>query len=327
MDIHLLKDGTWQVVDDEGVVASGSRKNGMYLLNVKKSDTVKIAAIGQQARTVMDWHRSLGHLNFTDLMCLADKLGIKKTDAVPECKTCPLAKITRKPHKKNKDKPKIKSTQPLERIHTDLSGKIRTPAVGGYQYFLTFIDDYSRFLTIYLIKSKDEVYEKFCDFKSLVENQFETKIKKVRSDNGTEYTNHRFKQLLRESGIVHEQTNVESPEENGVAERMNRTIGNGVRSALIDSGMPSRYWPHAVQYITQTRNVSPSSSLNFKTPFELWYGKTFDYKKLHRFGCTVVARKIDSGGKFGDRGSECNLLCLSTERNGYTLLRKSDCDG
>ena len=324
MDILLMRDGTWKVVDDDGIVASGVRKNGMYLLSVKESDTAKIAAIGRQSRTIMDWHRSLGHLNFSDLLGMSEKLGIKKPYTIPECKTCSLAKISKRPHKKDKSKSKIESTQPLERIHTDLSGKIRTPAIEGYQYFLTLIDDYSRYLTVFLIKSKQEVYEKFVEFQELVENQFEKKIKKVRSDNGTEYTNQHFVQLFKEKGILHEHTNVESPEENGVAERINRTIGNGVRSSLIDSGMPTRYWPYAVQYITQMQNVSPCSSLDFKTPFELWHGKQFDYKKLHRFGCTCVAKVVDKSGKFGNRGVECRLLCLSTDQNGYTLLRKSD---
>ena len=248
MDIFLLRNGTWKVVDDEGVVATGKRKGGMYLLDVEKSDIAKISAIGRRSRTLLDWHRSLGHLNFTDLLRLSDKLGIKKPHDTPECKTCSLAKIARKPHKKDKSKPKIESTELLERIHTDLSGKIRTHAVGGYQYFLTFTDDYSRYLTVYLIKSKHEVYEKFVEFKQLVENQFGKRIRKVRSDNGTEYTNHRFEQLFKGNGILSELTNVESPEENGVAERVNRTIANGVRSVLIDSGMLSKYWPYAIQY-------------------------------------------------------------------------------
>lgn len=222
INIHLMRTGHWYIEDDDGVVATGVRKNGMYVPDVKKPNTLKLAAMGQKKRTLMKWHRSLGHLNFADVLRLADKLYIKTPDEIPECKTCLLAKITRKPRKSNnKDKPKIEATEVLERIHTDLSGAIRTHSAGGYKYFLTFIDDYSRYLTVYMIKSKEEVYQKYCDFKAMVKNQFGKKIKKVRSDNGTEYTNQRFQKVLKDSGIQHELTNVDSSFENGVAERIN----------------------------------------------------------------------------------------------------------
>ena len=98
----LLKDGTWKVVDDAGVVATEIRKNGMYLLKVKESDTVKVAAIARQSRTTMKWHRSLGQLNFTDLLRLSEKLGIQKPYTVPECETCSLAKTAKSHIRKTK---------------------------------------------------------------------------------------------------------------------------------------------------------------------------------------------------------------------------------
>ena len=324
MDILLSRDGTCRVFDDDGVVATGVKRNGMYLLDMRSRscESLRTATIQKKKRTAMEWHRTLGHMNFRDLLRLSDKLKIDETTEIPDCKCCLLAKMAKKPYKKDKNRPKIESTEPLERIHTDLSGIIRTPAVGGFKYFLTFIDDYTRYVTVYLLKSKEEVFEKFTEFKNLVENQFGKKIKKIRSDNGTEYTNHRFQQLLKDSGILMEPTHVDSPQENGVAERMNRTIGNGVRSVLIDSNMPSR--PFAVRHVVQLRNASPNSSLDFKIPFELWNRKVFDYGRVQRFGCTAVAKKIEITGKIADKGCECKLLCLSTDRSGYTLLRKSD---
>ena len=264
----------------------------------------------------MEWHRALGHLNFTDLRRIMKKLGVVSNEETPECKTCLLAKMTRTSFS-DKD---IKSTQPLQLIHTDLSGIIRSPACHNYNYFLTFTDDMSRYTTVYLLKSKDEVHQKFTKYKALVENQFGTTIKKVRSDNGTEYTCGRFQEVIKTAGIDHCFTNTNTPEQNGVSERLNRTIANGVRCELIESKLPTRLWPYAVEYVVQTRNASPHAKLNFKIPYEMWHGRTPEYEMYHPFGCTAIAYNADAEGKWEPRGLDCRFLMLSRQKKGYTLL-------
>lgn len=283
MDVLLRKDGTCLVYDEKEIIATGQLQDGMYVMNLGKdynSQTKKIiAATKHKSRTLMDWHKAIGHLNFTDLRRLLKNFNVKVDGKNPECKICLLAKMTRSSHSPKN----IKSNEPLEKVHTDLSGIIRTPSVGNIRYFLTFIDDYTRFTTVYLLKSKEEVFEKFVEYKAFVENKFSRKIKKLRSDNGTEYTNHRFQLLIKESGIDHQFTEVNTPQQNGVSERMNRTIENGVRSVLIESGIKSRFWPYAVQYVVQTRNCSPNSSVNHQIPYKMWHGEEPDLDRFYQF--------------------------------------------
>lgn len=177
----------------------------------------------------------------------------------------------------------------LEKIYTDLSDTIRIPSVGNCSYYLTFTYDFSRYTTVYLLRSKEDVCDKFIEFKALVENKFDRKIKKLRSDNGTEYKNHRFRQVTVEAGIEHEFTENATPEQNGVSERMNRAIGNSVRSVLIDSKLPVKYWTYAVQYVVQMRNVSRNSAIGGKIPYEIWNGKDPDYNCFYPFGCDAIA--------------------------------------
>ena len=320
MDILLRQDGTCIVFDGDEIVIVGHQSAGMYVMDVggkfANGESTVIAALRPALRSLMDWHRALGHVNFNDLCRLKSYLNISRTNEPKECKSCLLAKSTRLIFGTVSDRKKAV----LELIHTDLSGTLRVPSVGGISYFLTFTDDYSKYTTVYLLKTKDEVYSKFVEYKAYVENKFNTKIKALRSDNGTEYTNHRFQNLVKESGIDHQHTHVDTPQQNGISERMNRTIKNGVRSVMIESGLPMKYWPFAVKHVTQTRNVSPNSSIDFKTPYELWTGSLPDYGVFYPFGSFAVAHKRKPEHVFDERGVECRLLMNAEDKNGYVLL-------
>ena len=325
MDVLLRKDGVCLVYDGDDIVATGQLKNGMYVMNFSETANFSgknvVAAQTKKMRSLIYWHKTLNLLNAGDLKLLLKKLDIKTEDEDFECKTCLLAKMTRSSHKPQE----IKSKRPLDLIYTDLSRIIRTPSSGNYKYFLSFVDDYSRYSTVYLLKSKEEVCEKFDHFKAFVENKFERKIKELRSDNGTEYTNDRFQKIITESGINHERTQIKTPQQNGVAERLNRTIGNGVRSALIGSGLPSRYWPQAVKHVVQMRNVSPNSAIDNQIPYELWHERCANYDDFHHFGCTAIVYNEEATAKLADpKGIECRLLCLSSNKKGYVLLSVFD---
>lgn len=131
--------------------------------------------------------------------------------------------------------------------NSDISGKIRISNQSGYSYFLTFIDDFLRFTTVYLIKEKSEIVKFFKEFKEMMENKFERKIAALRSDNGTEYRNLQMVHFCKENGIRMEFTVPHSPQQNGVAERLNRTIDDMAKSLLIGARLPTRFWPEAIQ--------------------------------------------------------------------------------
>ena len=113
---------------------------------------------------------------------------------------------------------------PLDLIHSDVCVKVGSPSLSGSEYFVTFIDSYSHYTWVYVLKRKDQVFESFLEWKALVENFTERKLKVLWTDNGGEFTSGRFKERLSQHGIRHETTVPKNPEQNGTAERMNCTL-------------------------------------------------------------------------------------------------------
>ena len=168
-------------------------------------------------------------------------------------------------------------------------------SIGGSRYVLTFIDDYSRYVTTYLLKKKSDVLSKFKEYVNFIENSTEgmkvknlliwNHVKGVRSDNGGEYCSQEFMNFCNSKGISHQHSNPYTPEQNGVAERYNRTLIESVRSMLISAQLPLNLWAEAVSTSVYLHNRSPTSALQSKTPYECWYGQKPDVSELRVFGC------------------------------------------
>ena len=122
----------------------------------------------------------------------------------------------------------------LHLIHSDLSSMLPVTSLGGCYYYMMFIDEFSHKTWIYFLKNKDEAFKWFCTFKAVVENQSGKKIKNFRTKNGTEYELNEFNEFFREADIKRETTTVYTLEQNGVAERKNRTIVEVSRAMLYD---------------------------------------------------------------------------------------------
>lgn len=112
---------------------------------------------------------------------------------------------------------------------------------GGAEYFLTFTDDKTKYTWVYILKTKDQVFDCFLQWKALVERQSKRKLKTLRTDNGGEYTSNKFEKYLKDEGIRHEKTVPKTPKQNGVAERLNRTLVESARSMLLDANLSKRY--------------------------------------------------------------------------------------
>ena len=243
------------------------------------------------------WHHRLGHLNnkymrdmYIRSMVDGMKMNMGGKDHV-SCEACILGKMQRN------SCPKVSSNRAsrlLELIHTDVCGPMQVPSIGGNRYFVTFTDDFSRYTTVYFMKNKSEVFSMFKEYANLVENKTGCKIKKlnfwstvksVRSDNGGEYLSKAFHAFCVEKGISHQLTNPYTPEQNGVSERLNRTIVESVRSMLIHSNLPLKFWANAVHCAVYAHNRSPTSALESSTPFECWFGRKPDVSNMRVFGC------------------------------------------
>lgn len=216
-------------------VGKGYALNGMFKLNVivVKNAINKMNSSAYLIESSNVWHGRLGHVNFNSMRRLIKFNGIPNfhIDSNYKCETCVEAKLTRSSFKSVERK-----TEPLDMIHTDICDLKSLPTKGGNKYFITFIDDCTKYCYVYLLKSKDEAIDKFVLYKTEVENQLGRKIKVVRSDRGGEYVSP-FADLCAKHGIRHEFTAPYSPQQNGIAKRKNHTLKEMVNDILISSGL------------------------------------------------------------------------------------------
>ena len=218
--------------------------------------------------TLLNWHRRLGHISFDKVKQLAEDhsgIVIDGSSSNPTCVSCVSAKLTRNP---NSSPTTRITTAPLQLVHSHLAGPMKTTSLGGAHYYLLFIDDYSRYTIIYALRQKSDTFSKFREYKALVQNYHDYKIKALRSDNGGEYTSHQFAKFLRDSGISHEKTAPYSPEQNGVSERANRTLVGRAKAMILDGNMRDNLLAEAIHTAVYLNNRSPTSAKN-KTPYEL----------------------------------------------------------
>ena len=146
---------------------------------------------------------------------------------------------------------------------------MNTDSIGGRRYFVTFIDDYSRCCKVYFMRRKWEVLEKFKEFEAGVTNESGMTIGTLRIDNGGEYVSNIFTNYLKSKGIRHELTIAHTPEQNGVAERMNRTLMESARAMIAHAGLPNHYWAEAVATAAYICNRTPTTAIKEnKTPYE-----------------------------------------------------------
>src|SRR3954462_8218336 len=163
------------------------------------------------------WHCRLGHISWKRMKKLHDDGVLTSFDleSFETCESCLLGKMTKTPFSKSCET----ASDLLGLVHSDVCGPMSTAARGGYEYFITFTDDLSRYGYIYLMKHKSEAFEKFKEFQNEAQNQLGKKIKFLRSDRGGEYMSHEFVDHLKSWGILLKLTPPVYPQRNGVSER------------------------------------------------------------------------------------------------------------
>ena len=277
----------------------------LYRVNIVDNDKKVLKESAYIAHNCNLWHYRFGHMNSKYIEQLINKNlvhGMKKCEdnvcssttlGVDNCEPCTLAKMTRK------SCPKVtnnRSSNILEIIHSDVCGPMQVNSHGGSRYILSFIDDATRYATIYLIKKKHEVLDKFKEYVNLVENHTgrqvsklnilnNGRVKNIRSDGGGEYSSNEFIKYCADKGIVHQFSNPHTPEQNGVAERLNRTLVESVRSMIFHANLTPEFWAEAASTAVYLHNRSPTTSLSNTTPYECWFGKKPDVSNLKVFGC------------------------------------------
>ncbi|KAL0290776.1 UNVERIFIED_CONTAM: Retrovirus-related Pol polyprotein from transposon TNT 1-94 [Sesamum angustifolium] len=185
----------------------------------------------------------LGHISQKGLELLQKEgVLIDKIEKLKFCDECVMGKQHKVQFPASQNPNPVSSSSILDYVHADVWGPSNISTHGGNKYFLSIIDNFSRKVFVFLMKHKSDVFENFRKWKILVENQTGKKLKVLRTDNGLEFCNQSFSNLCDECGIKRHKTNPYTPQQNGVAERMNRTLLEKVRCMLISSGLPKSFW-------------------------------------------------------------------------------------
>ena len=235
-----------------------------------------LATNGTASATLETWHRRLCHrtLDTTTVHYLSSKvsdLNVSNTERISS-KICGICALGRQ-HKEAETKSREKAKELLQVVHTDLCGPMQTPTLNGEKYFIAFTDEMSGRVSICLLQSKDGALAAFQAYKARAEKSAGREIKSLRSDGGGEYIGNRFQQYLREEGIQHIVSPPYSPSQNGLAERMNRTIMDNARYILQDSKLSTTFWGEAVLTVTHVHNRLPSPTRKDIAPIAYWTGK------------------------------------------------------
>ena len=306
---------------NQRIVATASLIGSLYHLNVTDEREVAHAAVKDSNEIL--WHRRYGHVGFRGLEILAanqmvDGFDYQKSSETKFCEPCIDGKHRRSTFPSTGGK---RASEILELIHSDVCGKLDTKSLSGAEYFLTFIDDKSRFAWVYVLKQKSEVFSKFVEWKAMIEKATGKQMKTLRSDNGGEYVAKDFEHYLKSNGIRHQLTVRKTPEQNGVAERFNRTLVEMVRAMLSDSGLAKKFWAEAVSTACYLRNRSSTTAVRGMTPHEALYGEKPNVQHLKVFGCDAYAHvPKDERRKLDAKAQRCVLLGYGTETKGYRLF-------
>ena len=319
----VIKEGNYVLFDDDNVRifsnakalrAIGERKNKLYYLRCKElakanSNEANMASVGKKENLKL-WHRRLGHAGNTRIQgaiknnaIQGTKIGIRELQYEGDlCEPCELAKAKRIPFP-NQSMPW--TTKRLQLVHSDICGPLTPRSLGGNSYFITFTDDFSRVSRVYFLKQKSQALDALKDFVASAENETEEKIKILRTDNGGEYISNAMQNFLKSRGIQHQRTVPDSPQQNGVSERLNRTLLEMARAMMADSELPKCLWAEAISAACYVKNRLPTSCLkDNQTPYECWYGRAPNVEHLRIFGCTAYVHVNDQARQKLDMKSE-----------------------
>ncbi|GBM82191.1 Retrovirus-related Pol polyprotein from transposon TNT 1-94 [Araneus ventricosus] len=193
--------------------------------------------------------------------------------------------------------------------------------MGGNRYFLSITDDYSRKVDVYIIKSKDQVFDCFKKYLAKVERELNSKIKSMRSDSGLEFCNKEIEKFLTKLSFKTERTSIYTPEQNGIAEKFNRTAMDGVRAMLYDSGLQPKFWAEALLTIVHAKNRCEHKLTSPRTTIEIWSGFKPSERHFRIFGSLAYVHipkfKIN---KLQPRAKLGILVGYSLQTKGYRIF-------
>jgi transposase InsO family protein len=178
----------------------------------------------------------------------------------------------------------MRTERPLELLHMDLFGLIAYISIMGSKYCLVIVDDYSRFTWVFFLQEKSQTQDTLKKFLRRAQNEFGLRIKKIRSDNGTEFKNSQIEGFLEEESIMHEFSSPYTPQQNSVVERKNRTLMDMTRTMLEKYKTSDQIWVEAINTACYSINRLYLQGILKKTSYELLTGKKPNVSYFRVFG-------------------------------------------
>lgn len=310
MDNNLCK-----FYKENTVCAVASRNGDMYYMEVRYK--YEMANTTEVKSGLKEWHEKLAHQNLQYVREVLKNNNIEVKDLDFKCESCLEGKIHRLPFSASENK----TSKPCELIHADTCGPMEVPSVGGSRYFVILKDDYSNYRSVYFVKRKDEVKKCIENFVYKAENVTKNKVLCFRSDNGLEFVNKEVQNLFEKRGITHQTTVPYTPEQNGKAERENRTLIESARTMLCAAGLPKKLWAEAVHTAAYVLNRTSKSNETGKTPYETWTGKQFDITGLKIFGNPVYVHvPKEKRRKWDPKGEKGVMVGYGEDVKGYRIF-------
>ncbi|GJR08377.1 retrovirus-related pol polyprotein from transposon TNT 1-94 [Tanacetum coccineum] len=301
------------------VVMIAPRVRDVYVLDMTSSAQESCFFAKASKNLNWLWHKRLAHLNFKTINKLAKQNLVIGLPSLVYSKDKPCSSCEKGKHHRASFKTKQTSSikKCLHLLHMDLFGPVTPRSINHEKYTLVIVDEYSRYTWVYFLKKKSQAPETIMSFIKRVENQNDIKVKQLRTNNGTEFRNSILVNFCDEKRISQNFSSPYTPEQNGVAERKNRTLIEAARILLSGSVFSKQYWTEAVTTTCYTQNRSTIMKRHLKTPYEIFCKRIPNISFCHVFGCPVyIHNHKDHLGKFDEKADDGYLL-------GYSLVSKA----
>lgn len=307
-------DSKCKIIHKRGSITIGSLLNSSYIMTITHKININ------SNLCIHDWHRKLSHKNISHIKMVQDVLQLKvqKCKCSDECINCIKGKICAPPFPKSSEKPKF----PRNLITSDLCGPFRVSSLGGAKYFLTFIDAATDYTEVVTIKNKSDAAIAIKNYMEKCKTQFGEYPKAYRTDRAGEFVASEVQTFLMEKGIKFECTVPNTPQQNGISERKNRTLVEAVRTILLSKDLPHHLWGEALNYANETFNSIPKKNEKL-SPREKFFNKKFQFQFIE-FGTQVIFHSNKpERSKLAPKGIQGTFVGNDMNSKGYRIY----CDG
>src|SRR3954471_11325725 len=323
------------LIDCDGYVICHGQSHGQKLYDLpitlvlpkeSTSDQVHLMSMENlENKEHVRWHLRLDPVNSSTLQSMVNKeqvsgLILDKDTIYPDlfCVGCKLGKATQSAYSNSTAREKVNT--PGGRVHGDVLGPLPVRSLNGKHYMLNLLDEATQFTRTYFLGNKSEVYSAMLGYTAHMENQYPTfHLGIFRSDGGGEFVSRQLADWFSQHGIMHEKSPPNTPQLNGKAERMNRTIMDKVRSIISMGNLDQRFWQHIAGADVHTINRLPSKAINGKVPFEVLSNRKADVSHLRIIGCDAFRTIKTHQGKLSPTGRHCMLLGYGPDTGVYQV--------